>query len=64
MFGLLGFYLLITSIDQGFGWKIVLGVIVGFGSLMLAARDLHRRRRARREGRDPSIVRIVDDPNR
>lgn len=56
----LGLYILISSIIRGSGWQLIVGVLVGLAAVGLAVKDLYRRRKARREGRDPSIVRIVD----
>ena len=60
----LGIYVLVSSIIRGSGWQLVAGVVIGLAAVALAATDIQRRRKARREGRDPTIVRIVDAPDR
>jgi hypothetical protein len=61
VWSLIGVYALVSSIIRGTGWGLAFGVLVGMAALLLAAKDIRRRWIARREGRDPSIVRVVDE---
>ena len=57
----LGAYMLASAIIRGTGWNLAIGLLGGAFFLFLAAKDFRRRMIARREGRDPAIVRVVEE---
>ncbi len=58
------FALAVQSVGEGSGWRPIIASMCGVLSLALAIRRFLQIRRAKAEGRDHTIVRVKNAPNR